>query len=332
MFPDAPAPWIDLSTGINPRPYPIPPIPAEAWTRLPGRSEEAALRRAAAAAYGAPGPDRVAPAPGTQVLISLLPRLRPPGRVAVLSPTYGEHAAAWRAAGHDVVETDRAEDLAAADVAVATRPNNPDGRLLPRADALALARALAVRGGWLVADEAFADVIDPSESLCAHADAPGLVVLRSFGKFFGLAGVRLGFAVCAPALVALVARALGPWATSGPAVAIGTAALSDGAWIADERLRLGAGAARLDTLLAAVGLRVVGGTTLFRLVEHPDAQDRADRLGRAGIYVRRFPARPDRLRFGLPANERAWRRLADALGIDHTARPGEPDRPTEEHG
>jgi cobalamin biosynthetic protein CobC len=332
LFPDAPTPWIDLSTGINPRPYPLPPVPPEAWTRLPGKAEEAALRRAAAAAYGAPGPDRVVPAPGTQALISLLPRLRPPGRVAVLSPTYGEHAAAWRAAGHEVAETVRADDLADADVAVVTRPNNPDGRLMPRADALALAAALAARGGWLVADEAFADVLDPRRSLCPDADAPGLVVLRSFGKFFGLAGVRLGFAVCAPALAADVARALGPWATSGPAVAVGTAALSDGAWIADERLRLAHEAARLDALLAAAGLPVVGGTSLFRLVEHPDARGRADRLGRAGIYVRRFPARPDRLRFGLPGHARAWRRLADALGIEETARPEEPDRPTGEHG
>ena len=225
-FPDAPDPWLDLSTGINPVPYPVPPVEASAWTRLPEAAEVQALRAAAAAAYGAPDAAHVVPAPGTQILIETLPRLLAPTRVAVLGPTYAEHAAAWARAGHTVAEIAELAEAGEARVVVVVDPNNPDGRTHPLAARRALAGALGARGGLLVADEAFAD-LEPGHSLCPHA-APGLVVLRSFGKTYGLAGLRLGFAVADPGTAARIAAALGPWAVSGPALAIGTAALSDG--------------------------------------------------------------------------------------------------------
>jgi len=315
--------WLDLSTGINPHPYPLPPLPAEAWARLPGAEALAALRIAAADGYGAPLTAGVVPAPGTQALIQLLPRLRPRGRVAVLAPTYGEHARAWAAAGHAVAEVEPGATGSAAadavdglaetvDVVVVTNPNNPDGRIVPPARLTEAAARLAARGGWLVVDEAFADTV-PVVSVAAAADRPGLVVLRSFGKFFGLAGVRLGFALAEPGLAARVAAALGPWAVSGPAIAVGTEALADRAWIAETRTALDRAAARLDRVLAAAGLGVAGGTALFRLVEDPAAPVVFERLGRAGVLVRHFPGRPARLRFGLPGGEPDWRRLAAAL-------------------
>lgn len=310
-FPGAPEPWVDLSTGINPWPYPLPAIPADAWARLPARSAEAGLRAAAAGCYGAPSSDMVAAASGSQALIQLLPRLRPAGTVAVLAPTYAEHAAAWGAAGHRVSPAERVDGLDA-DVIVIVNPNNPDGRIVPVERLLDLAERQAARGGWLVVDEAFADVT-PAASVAPHAGRAGLLVLRSFGKFFGLAGLRLGILLAEPALAGAVRAAIGPWAVSGPGLAVATAALSDSAWIAATRARLDAEAARLDERLADAGLTVVGGTSLFRLIGTPGALALYNALGRAGVIVRRFDYRTDWLRLGLPKDETSTKRLLDAV-------------------
>ena len=300
-YPDAPQPWLDLSTGINPWPYPLPPLEAALWTRLPDAALDRHLRQAAARCYRVADAGAVVAAPGSQALIQMLPRLRPPGQVAVLGPTYGEHAACWAAAGHDVAGIADLDTMPRrCDVLVLTNPNNPDGRILPPARLLALAAELQARGGWLVLDEAFADVA-PAASLAA-AGAAGVIVLRSFGKFFGLAGLRLGFAIATPELAAAISGALGPWAVSGPAAAIGAAALADTAWIAATRARLGRAAAALDALLGRHGIEVQGGTDLFRLVATNEADRLFDSLCRQGIFTRRFPAEPRWLRFGLPAD------------------------------
>lgn len=228
LFRLAPEPWVDLSTGINPVPYPCPALDASTLRRLPSAADLLGLLRAAAGAYGVPDPEGIAAAPGTQILIETLPRLRPAGRVAVLGPTYAEHAAAWARAGHAVATVPEIADTGGADVVVVVNPNNPDGRTHEAGTLLALADDLAGRGGLLVVDEAFAD-LEPVASL-AGTPRPGLVLLRSFGKTYGLAGIRLGFAIGEPDFAEAIARALGPWAVSGPALAIGRAALSDEAW------------------------------------------------------------------------------------------------------
>ncbi|AWB08260.1 threonine-phosphate decarboxylase (plasmid) [Azospirillum humicireducens] len=314
-FPAAPEPWVDLSTGINPWPYPLPAVPPQAWTRLPGRAEEEALRVAAAACYGAPLAELVAAASGSQALIQLLPRLLPPGRVAVIEPTYAEHARCWSLAGHEVrsVEGTDIPITDAVDVLVMVNPNNPDGRLLPPERLLELAAAQAARGGWLVVDEAFADM-EPEQSVARFAGRPGLVVLRSFGKFFGLAGLRLGIALAPAGLARALRDAAGPWAVSGPGLSIATAAFADGEWIARTRGKLDDAMARLRRLLSDAGLTVVGGTALFCLIEDRRAPDLYRALGEAGILVRRFDRRQDWLRFGLPGPEEAWQRLGVALG------------------
>ncbi|ACA19199.1 L-threonine-O-3-phosphate decarboxylase [Methylobacterium sp. 4-46] len=310
LFPDAPQPWFDLSTGINPVPYPCPPLDASLLTRLPAPADLAALDAAAAAAYGA-DPAEIVAAPGTQALIAWLPHLRPAGRVAVVGPTYAEHAAAWRRAGHAVATVPDLPAAADHDVAVVVNPNNPDGRVTGRPALAAAAAHLGARGGLLVVDEAFAD-LEPVESLCGGVPE-GAVVLRSFGKTYGLAGLRLGFAVAPAPFAARLRAALGPWAVSGPALAAGIAALSDRRWREEAAAARRADAARLDRLLARAGGRLVGGTALFRTADFPDAPALFDRLGRAGLFVRRFEEQPCRLRFGLPAAPDAWERLEGAL-------------------
>jgi cobalamin biosynthetic protein CobC len=313
LFPGAPEPFIDLSTGINPHSYPVPQLSSEVFARLPEPGALDRVATAAAAAYGAPSRRHVVPAPGTQILLAAIAAQVAPGRAVVLGPTYGEFARAAALAGHCATEVTSIARLADADLAIAANPNNPDGRILRHAELLGVADALRSRGGMLVIDEAFMDVGPPDASLGGEVARGNIVVLRSFGKFYGLAGVRLGFALAAPDLVARLAAWLGPWAVSGPALAIGAVALADAAWAQAMRARLAADAHRLDAVLAAAQLEVVGGTLLFRLVETHAADDVARHLGRAGIWVRRFAERPNSLRFGLPADEAAWERLRTAL-------------------
>ena len=310
LFPEAPEPWVDLSTGINPIPYPLPALPLSLWTRLPGADDEAALLAAARIAYRVPAHAGIVAAPGTQILIELLPRLAPSGPVAILGPTYAEHGHAWRKAGYAVSET--AAPAEAAVTIVVVNPNNPDGRVLSQAELTSLAAHCATHSGLLVVDEAFAD-FTPETSIVPDLPA-GAIVLRSFGKTYGLAGLRLGFAIGAPEPMAKLKAALGPWSVAGPALHVGAQALSDADWLAGTGRERAQDAARLDALLAPHG-RVIGGTTLFRLLETPKAAALFARLGRHGIYVRRFQNAPDRLRFGLPGDELSWSRLHAALSV-----------------
>jgi len=313
LFPGAPEPFLDLSTGINPHPYPIPPLPPEIFTRLPEPADLARLSCCAAAAYGAPSWTNVVPAPGSQILMTLIAGLVPPDRALVLGPTYAEHARAASLAGHEAVTVPDLESLGGADLAIVVNPNNPDGRVLGRAELLAVAGRQRKHGGLLVVDEAFMEVGPRAESLAADVEAANGIVLRSFGKFFGLAGLRLSFALAPKALAAQLCAGLGPWPVSGPALAIGELALSDQGWREDTRQSLGKAARRLDRLLEGAALEKIGGTDLFSLVCSDTAQRVFDRLGQAGIFVRRFDERPDWLRFGLPGDEPEWQRLEAAL-------------------
>ena len=304
-WPDAPTPWLDLSKGINPWPYPVPALAPETWSRLPDPDSLLALERVAAEAFGVEDPARVVAAAGSEALIRLLPRLGEARRIAIPPRTYGGHAEAWRAAGALVVDPGDA----AADLRVLVNPDNPSGHALPSDQVLGLT------DGPLLVDEAFVEV-DPTLSVSPLAGAPGferLIVLRSFGKFHGLAGARLGFLVAAPALAARVRQALGDWPVSGPAIAAGLAAYADADWAARTRLRLAEDAARLDALLRRAGFAIAGGTALFRLARATDAPRRFETLARAGILTRPFPWDETLIRFGLPGPQADWLRLANAL-------------------
>jgi cobalamin biosynthetic protein CobC len=312
LAPDAPEPWIDLSTGINPHPYPLPVLAPEAWTRLPDRESVARLQAAAAARYGAPDPAQLVAAAGSQQIIQTLARLLPARRVGVLGATYAGHERAWRAAGAVVERVEDAVRLADFDVGVIVNPNNPDGRVVDKDRLFALAEALAAHGRTLIVDEAFMDFDASVQSLAPNLP-DGAIVLRSFGKAYGVAGLRLGFAVAPLAVADRLRAALGPWAVSGPAIAIGRLALADAAWLASAQARLAADAARLDWLLVDRGWTILGGTKLFRLAERRDARVVFERLLRAGVLTRPFAESPQRLRFGLPATGEHWERLTAAL-------------------
>jgi cobalamin biosynthetic protein CobC len=300
--------WIDLSTGINRRPWPVPALSAAAWRNLPTKAAQTALVAQAAVSWGAAAGVAGVALGGAQAAIQLVPRLRPKGRAAVLGPTYNEHAACLSAEGWQVSAVTDLADLVGADLAIIVNPNNPDGRHFAPETLL----ALVGRVGLLVVDESFGDVT-PDLSLLPHAGRAGLLVLRSFGKFYGLAGVRLGFAFGTEGDIDALSRMSGPWPVSGPAIEIGTHALADAAWAAAMRAQLAADAARADALAQRAGWQLVGGSDLFRLYDTGSAKTAQDKLARHQIWSRIFPWSETLLRLGLPGPEPEWQRLEAAL-------------------
>jgi len=301
--------WIDLSTGINPDPYPVPALPGNAWHRLP--EHDPALEAATCRYYGASAMLAVA---GTQAAIQALPRLRPPARIAVSAPSYAEHAHHWGKHGHTLYQVPYAqldEAIASSDVVVVCNPNNPTGESIPAPQLLAWAARLQRKGGWLVVDEAFGDTV-PALSVAAHASQPGLIVLRSVGKFFGLAGLRLGFVAAQQELLRELADLLGPWAVSGPAQAIALAALQDEAWQHATQAKLQVSSERMRRLLASHGIEA-NGTPLFHWWPEPRPESFHAHMASQGIWCRLFTNAARGVRLGLPADEAAWKRLERAL-------------------
>lgn len=306
-YAQAPVPWLDLSTGINPHPWPGADAIAVDWQALPDDGELTALEAAAAAHFGVAA-RHVCALPGTEIGLRLLDHLPLPRPALHVTPGYRTHAEAMT--GSTPITAGRAADLCGPETTLLlANPNNPDGHLL-QPDMLEDIRA---SGTWLVVDESFADA-SPHISSASHvADAARLLVLRSFGKYFGLAGVRLGFAVGPDAMISALRRQLGSWPVSSAALRIGTAAYRDAAWIAAMRDTLAADAAALDGLLRRRGFEPIGECPLFRLVDIDDAAGLFDRLARHGILTRPFDYRPRWLRLGLPGSAAALDRLDRAL-------------------
>lgn len=293
--------WLDLSTGINPNAFPLAPLPSRAFTALPDAGRMAALLDVARQAYGAQSGGIIA-APGAQSLIEALPAFLPRRPVSIATPTYNEHAAAFRAHGFEVVE----EAEPRQPIRVIVNPNNPDGRVWTRATVL----AWLDEGATVIVDESFADAT-PETSLADLAGRPGLIILRSFGKFYGLAGLRLGFALGEADLMAQLGRALGLWAVSGPAIEAGIQGLDDDVWQATMRAQLvGEAEALADALVAARG-EVIGQTHLFVTIRHQQAAALHQHLAAQHIWTRVFPYAADWLRLGLPGIDKA--RLDAAL-------------------
>jgi len=336
LFPDVPQPWIDLSTGINPSSYSAPRASARERNRLPEPTALAKLEAVAAAAFGVDDPARVVATGGTENALRLLPYLLKTDTAVVAGPTYGSHPDAWRRAGMEAEIVDDAALGSRADGAnsvgtsaqtarqstssiamTAVNPNNPDGRVLSREQLQTLHDSLQANGGALIVDEAFGD-LEPAHSVAGLAGtsrAPRMIVLRSFGKFYGLAGVRLGFVIASPSIATQLRHLLGDWPVSVDALKAGLAAYADEAWAARMRLRLRRAAQRLDKLLIGAGMTIVGGTSLYRLARAPNACARFSQLISHGILARPFDYDSTLLRFGLPLGARDWRRVADALKV-----------------
>lgn len=320
LFPDGPQPWIDLSTGINPAPYPAPRASARERNRLPEPTELTKLEAVAATAFNVDDPERVVATPGTENALRLLPYLLEVSAAVVAGPTYSSHFDAWHRAGIATQVIADSELPAHATTGVAmtvVNPNNPDGRVLERHQLQMLHDSLHARGGVLIVDEAFGD-LEPQRNVTGLAGterAPALIALRSFGKFYGLAGLRLGFVIASPAIATRLRHLLGDWPVSVDALRAGLTAYADEAWAEKTRQRLCRAARRLDKLLTEAGMAIVGGTSLYRLARAPDARARFTQLLSHGILARPFEHDSSLLRFGLPSAADDWRRLARALKV-----------------
>jgi cobalamin biosynthetic protein CobC len=290
------AEWLDLSTGINPVPYPVGEISEGAWTALPDTGAQDRLITAARTFWNVPEGAEVIAAPGASALITRMPLIAGATHADIPTPTYNEHAAAFRAHGAMVRE-------AGAQACVLVHPNNPDGKLWPA--------GRISPDQFTVIDESFCDIC-PDQSHIAKSAEPNTVILKSFGKFWGLAGLRLGFAVGSGEVVSRMVDQLGPWAVSGPALEISARALNDISWAENTRVRLAVDAARLDAMMVGAGASVVGGTDLFRLYDVGDAAAWQDQLAQGHVWSRIFPYSDRWLRLGLPAPDR-WKQLEAAL-------------------
>ncbi|MTI17309.1 threonine-phosphate decarboxylase [Rhodobacteraceae bacterium RKSG542] len=306
--------WLDLSTGINPIAYPVHDI---AWQQsllpLPEEAAEEKLIAAARMAYGVPPHLSCVAAPGTQALIQRLPYAFRPQQVAIVSPTYASHEESWKAAGFTPLRVTRLEEVPdSCCLVVLVNPNNPTGQSYSPQDLLALAKMLEARGGTLIVDEAYADVM-PHISILPHLNDEPVVVLRSFGKFYGLAGLRLGFAVGLKPIVNWLEQQFGSWAVSGPALAIGAKALRDTNWHRATMEHLWERTHALHELLTAQKIQIVGRTPLFTLISVGDANTLHEQLARHHIWTRVFDYSAHWIRLGLPKNDEDLARLAKAL-------------------
>ena len=310
--------WLDLSTGINPESWPVPAISAQCWHRLPEPDD--GLDVAIHQYYGVE-PYQFQAVAGSQSAIQTLPSLRSKSRVTLLTPCYAEHAWAWQRNGHELHQVsvdqfaawtwvERQMILDRSDVLIIINPNNPTGHRLSPQELLACHERLACRGGWLIVDEAFIDVT-PSESIVSSVGVPGLFVLRSLGKYFGLAGARVGFVFGQENILQQMLELIGPWSIPGPSREIAKQALLDRCWQEQARFKLQRDSHRLEKLLAEKGLHSDGGTAFFRWLQHDNASDIHEHLARQGILTR-YWHRDNSLRFGLPGID-SWHRLGLAL-------------------
>ncbi len=311
-FPESKEPWIDLSTGINPWPWPVQAPDLTSLNHLPSSTTFRECKAVMAKAFAAPL-EAVLPAPGSEILIRLLPTLINAKTVAILDPSYGDHCRAWQLAGANVLQTaDPLAEADSADVVVVCNPNNPDGRTFSIADLERARKCLAKRGCWLIVDEAYVD-ISPELSMAENVGQGGLIVFRSVGKVYGLAGLRLGALIAPEPIVNAMSELLGVWSLPEATLSIGADLYRDAEWLEHTKVRLSAARRRLDQILVSAGLQVLGGTDLYRFIKTDNAHALWEHLARQAIYVRRFEALGHNLRFGLPATKAQESRLASAL-------------------
>lgn len=295
--------WLDLSTGIAPEGYPVPVLPAEVWRRLP--ISNASLYKAAQSYYRAAA---LRPVAGSQQAIQALPQYRRQlkkehGIVWVPQQGYKEHEKAWLTAGFTIkhyLELPDMSELSPQDIVVLINPNNPTGEVQPLDIIKRLHERLIALDGWLVVDEAFGDAVSCFDSAVPLASDKHCFVLRSMGKFFGLAGLRIGFVIAHEEHLAILDNYIGPWPVNGPGLFIAEEALKDTRWQQKQHTALKQSSDYLHQLLKQyLGIDTVG-TYLFRTAYTEDAKALHHHLCSCGIYTR-LTDEKDAIRFGLPS-------------------------------
>ena len=288
--------WLDLSTGINPEAYSLNSVQEADWKALPDKLANTEICLAARKFWNVPDRADILAVPGCSSAIAQIPTLFSPGSVEIAVPTYNEHAASFQFHGWQTLTKSKS-----AQARVIVHPNNPTGKFSELPDPAPLN----------IIDESFCDIA-PLRSHIARSAMPGHIILKSFGKFWGLAGLRLGFAIGDPFLIKALRQKLGPWPVSGIALRIGTKALQDYDWANNTRNRLKIDIARLDTLLMTLKAKPIGDCSLFRTYAVEDAAQIQKQFAESLIWSRIFPYSNDWIRLGLPPKY-DWSRLENAL-------------------
>lgn len=286
----------DLSTAISPIAYQMALPDSNAYQALPMAEDMAQLYAAARQYYKVPETAAICGGAGSQSLLSALPHLMAPRQVWCPEPTYNEHRYRWEKAGHKV--SGAAKCPKEARVIILVQPNNPTGRVWQHYEIAAYLSQMRACEGLLIIDEAFADVM-PEISACAHTGEAPLVILRSLGKFFGLAGLRVGFAIGAEGLIDRLADEIGPWPVSQPAMVVAKSALTDTRWQKAHLERLRAKAADMVAILAEAGFTITGHTPLFVTLSDHRIPAFHDYLARHGFWTRIYRSDPTMMRVGL---------------------------------
>ena len=286
--------WIDLSTGINPNHYPYKLINIRELQNLPYKNDIDNLNKLAKKYFQTTACVRAVS--GAQGGINILPFLLPNKTVSILSPTYNEYQNVFSNSLKKIINVKNLSELKKSQIAIICNPNNPDGKLYSNDNLLKISKSVE----YLIIDESFIDQY-PRKSLSHKLDdQTNILILRSFGKFFGLAGIRLGFLISNKEIDKKIQFLIGNWPISNVAINVASKALIDHVWIMNTISFLKEGSYFLDCLASEINWKVVGGTNLYRLYETPNAHDAQNKLANFKIWSRRFSYSKKWIRLGIP--------------------------------
>ena len=321
--------WLDMSTGISPWSYPVDDLPSNVWRDLPPSNDELI---ATAKKYYQIDEQNVVVSPGSQLSIRLLPQLFAKSKVALPVLGYQEHALSWKLAGHQLCFYQNVEELiqliedGKVDHAVVINPNNPSCEKTTKEKLSYISNSIK---GVLLVDEAFMDFYQTAPSQIPESsfgsaislNAENVIVVRSIGKFFGLAGLRLGFVIGLHPVLQKLQTLFQPWAINHASMLISRQALADTQWQEQQRLKIKAGAKQLEPLLFSLcqdfqELRIEN-TALFCSVfaQSIDVQKLHKQLAMLGVWTRM--SNPDDkqawLRFGLVGDMESFKQRIKKL-------------------
>ena len=297
--------WIDLSTGINPNSYPIPKLSISDWRSLPTKTEIKDLESIIKSKQKISS--EIIMVPGAQMAINFLPfLLKGEGtEVRILTPTYNEYNYCFTNTGFKVNSCQKFNQLFNSDIAIIVNPNNPDGKIYEINELFELSKSVKI----LIVDESFIDSVECDSIVNQlNEDVSNIIVIRSFGKFFGLAGLRLGYVFSGKEIIRKFKRFFGPWQISKMSVKIATIAFSDDVWIKKTKNNLNEKANAIDNLMKKINWKITGGTNLFRLYSTSNSDLAQKLLAEKFIWSRKFSYSKKWIRLGIP-NERDFKKL-----------------------
>ncbi len=299
------ADWIDLSTGINRTSYPWQENVKVELRDLPSNKLLRSLEKAASRAYKVAEDKDTAAVQGAQQIISLLPIcLKNYNSVAILGPTYNEYEKAFKSSEIKAETVSEVSKLSSSDIAIVVNPNNPTGKVIAEEILNDLSKKVRI----LIIDESFKMF---SSRRIQKFD--NVIQINSLGKFFGLAGVRLGFVSGPSNFIKSVRGMLGPWPVSSIAAEIGKIALNDQAWISQMEKILLEGSDVLHRACNRKNWKLIGKTNLFHTYATSSSLKVEKQFAAHYIWIRTFDYSETWVRLGIPTSKYEWTRVRQAL-------------------